>query len=178
MNLVQDVEINIRNYGKCKISFTGTHGTGKTTSVFETALLLKKHFPKETIEVFMENAKYSPLPINKNTTFDSQLWIFTNQIQKEIELMSKSSILVTDRTCVDSIAYTCLAGHSNLANAKMNLAHFHIQTYNLIYFKRAQTNQYCFADGLRVGDDDSFRMGIELKLDELYTKLFVQTISV
>ena len=154
-----------------KISFTGTHGTGKTTSVLKTAYDYKLKYPNKNIDILTENAKHSPLPINKKATEESQLWIFTNQIQKEIAVLSKSDVLITDRTIVDSIAYTKRRGFDKLAEKKLELAKYYISTYNTIYLKLIKNNDYCFQDSLRVHDDSTFRQEIEDILIEYYKQL-------
>jgi thymidylate kinase len=156
---------------KEKISFTGTHGTGKTTSVLKKAYECKINLPNKNIDILTENAKHSPLPINKKATEESQLWIFTNQIQKEIAILSKSDILITDRTCVDSIAYTKRRGFDKLASKKLELSKYYIHTYTTIYFKLIKNNNYCFEDKLRVHDDETFREEIEDILIEYYNQL-------
>lgn len=168
IDLIQEI---LDKKNKCKISFTGTHGTGKTTNVLQTALDFKMNFPKYNIEVFTENAKYSPYKINKEACEESQLWIFTNQIQQELYLLSKSDILITDRTCIDSIAYSYRRGFKQLANKKLELVKSYIHSYDIIYFKSILNNNYCFEDNTRIHNDDTFREEIEEILLELYHKL-------
>ena len=151
-----------------KIAYTGTHGTGKTTSVLKLSYEMKMKHHDKNIEVFMENAKHSPLPINLNSTQESQLWIFTNQIQQEIYLSSKADILILDRTCIDSIAYTRHRGFTNLAKRKLELAKYHIHSYDTIYFKTIKNNDYCFEDKTRIHDNNNFRQTIEDMLLEYY----------
>ncbi len=58
------------------IAFSGTHGTGKTTSVFKLAYELKMENPTLKIGVLQETARTCPHPINKDTTPQAQSWIF------------------------------------------------------------------------------------------------------
>jgi predicted ATPase len=84
------------------IGFTGTHGTGKTTAVFELATALKK----EGYDVSIKSnvARRCPLPINEKSTVRSQLWILATMMKEEIE--STSQITISDRTLLDVLAYT------------------------------------------------------------------------
>jgi Ni2+-binding GTPase involved in maturation of urease and hydrogenase len=49
-----------------KIAFSGSHGCGKTTSVFKKCFELKKEY--KNVDVLVETARESPFPINRETT--------------------------------------------------------------------------------------------------------------
>jgi predicted ATPase len=153
-----------------KVSYTGTHGTGKTTSVLSKAYEMKLSFPDKDITVFMENAKHSPYPINKNGTLESQMWIFTNQMQHEIYLTSKYDVVICDRSVVDAIAYTYFV-NKEAAEHMLQLAKYHVPTYDVIYFKTLANNDYLYENGVRDAEDRLYREGIERKLLEFYDKL-------
>lgn len=155
------------------ISFTGSHGTGKTTAVFKAAHRLKLRHPNKKIGTLAENASRCPYPINKEMTPEGQLWIFTSQIKDELSLIQQYDILVCDRTCVDAIAYTMVAGFTGLAEAMVQLALTHIHRYHTIIFKSTHQNQYLFRDGLRCVDDPLFRNRVETTLHSLYRRLGV-----
>jgi thymidylate kinase len=148
-------------------SFTGTHGVGKSTSVFDTAHKLKLSEKDKTVAVLMEVAKESPFAINKQTTPSSQMWIFTSQFQKELELMNRFHIVVTDRTVFDSIAYTKVAGFKDLADKMFELALYHAPIYTKIYFKLIKNNDFLINDGVRI-IDRTFRQNVEDELIGLY----------
>lgn len=153
------------------IAYTGTHGTGKTTSVFERAREEKIANPDKKVGIICENAAFSPFPINTKTTHDSQLWIFTSQLCKEIEMSQKYDILICDRTICDSIAYTVVAGFADLYDAMMKMAEHHITRYNEISFKTVEKNDWLHADGLRDAANTNWRMIVESKLKQIYTDL-------
>ena len=159
---------NIDTYS---IAYSGTHGTGKTTSVLETAQRFKKECPDKTVGVLMENIAKCPFPINGNTTDKSQLWIFSNQLQCELEMMGKYDVLISDRTIVDCIAYTRYAGFVALADGMELIASKHFAVYNKIVFKKTETNSYHFEDGFRDGKNDKFRTDIEQILLETYYRI-------
>jgi cytidylate kinase len=56
-----------------KIAFSGSHGTGKTTHVLKKAHELKLQYPNKSIDILSEVARKSYLPINQNSTKESQL---------------------------------------------------------------------------------------------------------
>jgi nicotinamide riboside kinase len=86
-----------------KIAFIGTHGVGKTTLCFELAACLKRL--DVGVDVVKEVARNCPLPINRETTSDSQLWILHTQIAREIELSQAYEAIVCDRAVLDNYAY-------------------------------------------------------------------------
>jgi AAA domain len=153
------------------IAFTGTHATGKTTSVYEKVREIKLRLKDKTVGIVTENAMFSPYPINKETTRESQLWIFTNQIQAEISLLARYDVVISDRTAVDSIAYTEVAGFHDLAQTMLDLVKHHIHIYDEIYFKRLTDNNYLIEDGVREGKSKEFQQEVEAVMLALYEEL-------
>lgn len=154
-----------------KIAFTGTHGTGKTTSVFEFAQSTKMNFPSKSVAVFHDNAARAPKGMyNKKGIEESQLWIFTNQMRTEIELTNTYDIVICDRTVFDSIAYTYWLDFTDLADKMFDLALHHLNSYNQIYFKQIKTNNYSFDCDHRDTKDLEYRQNIEDILMGLYEK--------
>ena len=153
------------------IAYSGSHGTGKTTSVFEKAKELKITMREKTVGVLAENVIFCPLPINKNTTPGSQMWIFTNKLQAEIEFLAKYDVVISDRTAVDAIAYTFVAGFRELGEAMLELVKQHIKNYDQIIFKSIKHNNYLIPDGLREGYDQKFQKDVEETLLGLYKDL-------
>ena len=151
-----------------KIAFTGTHGTGKTTAVYDLASQLKKEHPDKSVGIIMEIARHCPLPINKNATRKSQIWMFTHQVQLEISYQISYDIVICDRSIFDVIAYTKLGGYHELSSSLESIAYQYMDTYDEIIFKKAENNQFCFPDGVRDMDNE-FRMKVEETLIEIYT---------
>jgi predicted ATPase len=86
-----------------KIAFIGTHGVGKTTLCFELAACLKRL--DIGVDVVKEVARGCPLPINRDTTADAQLWILHSQIAHEIAIANAYEAVVCDRSVLDNYAY-------------------------------------------------------------------------
>jgi hypothetical protein len=152
------------------IAFTGTHGVGKTTSVYKKAHDLKIQLPDKKVGVFNENAAWCPFPINEGTTRDAQLWMFTNQISTEMEYLSRYDIVVSDRTCVDCIAYSIYRGFDDIAEKMIEFSRCHIHRYKEVYFKEIEKNPWALEDGFR-SVEEHFRKNIELILKSLYEVL-------
>ena len=93
-----------------QIAFSGTHGTGKsTTAALEYHNQKIIHHGKSVI-LLCDLEALCPFPINRETTEQAQSWLFANQIQSEIQASSRFDVVVTDRTIIDIIAYTYVAG--------------------------------------------------------------------
>lgn len=159
------------------IAFTGTHGVGKTTAVYQKAHQLKLEIPNKKIGIFNENAAWCPFPINEGTTREAQLWMFTNQISTEMEYLSRYDIIVSDRTCVDCIAYSIQRGFYDIAEKMTDFSKIHIHRYKEIYFKEVDKNPYVVDDGFR-SIEESFRINIEKILKSLYKILNINVIYV
>jgi len=112
-----------------KIALIGTHGTGKTTLLYSLAAELKK----KGIDVGMvsETARKCPLPINRNTSFDAQLWIMTAQISKELETLKKYGHVICDRSVLDAYVYALVAGCSHRIMEK--IADTWIGSYDVLF---------------------------------------------
>ena len=155
------------------ISYTGSHGSGKTTAVYKTAFEMKLKYNDKRVVTLAEIASESPFKINKETTEESQLWIFTSQIKRELEMINMYDIIVGDRTCVDCIGYSLVAGFYALADAMIEVAKSHVHVYNEIIFKTIANNPYHFKDGIR-SSDTKFRSDVENAILEAYKMIGIE----
>lgn len=151
------------------IAYSGTHGTGKTTAVYNRIAELKKEYPNLLIGPHVENLVFCPYPINKESTEESQLWVFTNHIQAELHLMTRYDIVVSDRSAVDVIAYTSAHGFQDLAERMMGIVKHHIHHYSEIIMMPIRPD-YLHGDGLR-DVDESFRNEVHDHLTRIYKEL-------
>lgn len=153
------------------IAQTGTHGTGKTTAAANMLERMKKQFPDKSVHPAVDQEALCPYAINSSTSAASQLWIFTRIINKELALLSRFDLVVTDRTVVDAIAYTHAAGFQSLATNMLFLASDHMHRYRKIVFRQAETNQWCSRDGIRAAGNDPFRIRVEAVMRQMYENL-------
>lgn len=151
-----------------KIAYSGTHGTGKTTSCFNLATQCKLVCNNKSVHLITEVASESPFKINKSTTEESQTWIFNKQMLVELECCSKYKLVITDRTIVDNIGYTMVAGFNNLALGQIEFAKSFMHTYDKIFFRHTNHNNFHFEDGIRDGVDKDFRDKVQDKMIEIY----------
>lgn len=114
------------------IGISGTHSSGKTT----TMDYLKQKYPK--LNLVSEAARDCPYPINENTSFESQEWIFRTQIKRELDA-PLNDITISDRTVYDQLAYVKYAyQHHNITYAEYDMLEKRIlawgKTYDLIAY--------------------------------------------
>lgn len=91
-----------------KLALIGSHGVGKTTLCFDVAGRLKRQ--DRAVELVMEVARRSPLPINRETTFAAQAWILHTQIAHELAAEAEAEIVLCDRSVLDNYAYLVQQG--------------------------------------------------------------------
>ncbi len=152
------------------IAYSGTHGTGKTTAVYDRIASLKKEKPELIIGPHAENLVFCPYPINGKSTEERQMWVFTNHIQAELNLMTHYDIVVSDRSAVDAIAYTSAHGFKDLAERMLGLVQHHMAHYSEIVFMMSEGNDHLHDDGLRELDMP-FRKEVQVHMLWIYTQL-------
>lgn len=152
------------------IAYSGTHSTGKTTAVYDRIGALKRQHPDKLIGPHVENLVFCPYPINGNSSEKTQLWVFTNHIQAELNLMTRYDIVVSDRSAVDAIAYTSAHGWKDLAEQMMSLVQSHMAHYSEIVFMMAEGNRHVHADGFR-DVDEAFRKEVQVHMLWIYGQL-------
>jgi deoxyadenosine/deoxycytidine kinase len=110
-----------------KIGICGSHGVGKTTLM----KLLKKEMP--TINLVTEAARECPYPINEKTGFQSQEWIFREQVRRELSVPI-DDITISDRTVYDQLAYITYAyEHGNITYEECRMLERFISYWGFTY---------------------------------------------
>ena len=111
-----------------KIAFLGSHGVGKTTLCFDLAAQLKRRH--KNVDMVKEVARGSPLPLNRKTSREAQLWILTTQVAEEIRAATHADVVVCDRAALDNYAYFFLACGRDAAVEKF--VQMWMKTYDLL----------------------------------------------
>jgi thymidylate kinase len=143
-----------------KIAFIGTHGVGKTTLCFDLGAVLKKRGLH--VDLVKEVARLSPLPINRKTSLEAQLWILTTQIAEEIRSSALHEVVVCDRSVLDNYAYLVFAaGRQKWVEPLVNRW---MKSYDLLFKVPLVTEAQ--ADGVR-DTDEFFMRQIDRLVDEL-----------
>lgn len=154
-----------------KIGFIGAQGTGKTTLAYKLAYNLK--LQGHDVYVLSEVARSCPLPINEGTTRESQLWIMGKQITREQS--AKGKIMVSDRTLLDSFAYSIWTDSEFFKYAKPFVSEY-MKTYDFVFYLEPNDN-YLIEDGIRSADKQ-FRDDIDNIMCSLIKELDINVIKV
>jgi nicotinamide riboside kinase len=143
-----------------KLAFIGTHGVGKTTLCYDLAAVLKRQ--GVNVDMVKEVARLSPLPINRKTSLEAQLWILTTQVAEEIRSASQADVVVCDRSVLDNYAYLTFA--CGRQKPIERFVEYWLKTYDLL-FKVPISGAAC-ADGVR-DTDEFFMRNIDTLVDTL-----------
>ena len=143
-----------------KIAFIGTHGVGKTTLCYDLGAILKKRGLH--VDLVKEVARLSPLPINRKTSLEAQMWILTTQIAEEIRSAAHHEVVVCDRSVLDNYAYLVFAaGKQRWLEPLVNRW---MRSYDLLF--KVPISGAASADGVR-DTDEFFMRQIDKLVDEL-----------
>ncbi len=143
-----------------KIAFIGTHGVGKTTLCYDVGAVLKKKGLH--VDLVKEVARLSPLPINRKTSLEAQLWILTTQVAEEIRSGAQHEVVICDRSVLDNYAYLVFAaGRQRWLEPLVNRW---MKSYDLLF--KVPISGGAAADGVR-DTDEFFMRQIDRLVDEL-----------
>ncbi len=86
-----------------KVAFTGAQGVGKTT-ILET---VRKRLVDEgrNVQTLPELIRECPYPADRESTFNTQLWISSHTIMRETDLAEHAEIVLVDRPITDIAVY-------------------------------------------------------------------------
>ena len=133
-----------------KLAFIGTHGVGKTTLCYDLASALKRQ--NLHVDVVKEVARLSPLPINRKTSLDAQIWILATQVAEEIRSASQHDVVICDRSVLDNYAYLLFAAGRQKPIERF--VDYWMRTYDLLF--KVPMSGSVTEDGVR--DTDEFFM--------------------
>lgn len=147
-----------------KLGLISTHCTGKTTLTYTVAGELKKQGIKvRPITEIATSAFERGFPINKNTTLESQAWIFHTQCALELEAeMYNYEVTICDRTVLDNYCYMENSLGKQKEYLDMVLNHVKLHPYNKLYLIPI-TNNELENDNVR-DTDVNFQRKIDIKL--------------
>ena len=143
-----------------KLAFIGTHGVGKTTLCYDLASVLKRQ--GINVDLVKEVARLSPLPINRKTSLEAQLWILTEQIAEEIRSSAHHEVVICDRSVLDNYAYMTFA--CGRQKPIERFVDYWMKSYDLLF--KVPISGGAAADGVR-DTDEFFMRQIDRLVDEL-----------
>jgi len=158
-----------------RISFSGTHCAGKTTSIHGVASHLKQE-GYESVQIVPEVARFCPFPINEESCFNTALWIVVHQMLWESQ-MKDAQVLLLDRCVLDEIGYALSAWKSGkMSGAEYGIISGIARKWNewkpinlLLYFKP----RILIPDGTRSLDDD-WQMRIDAGITAIIGRFHVK----
>lgn len=151
------------------IAFSGTHGTGKSSVAYDLAAKLK--IAGKNVVVCDELARECPLPINQEAGELTQHWIISSQMRREIKLMNKYDVVISDRSVIDSLAYGTVLGVVDDSWGYVLNTYINKYYYGL-YLLDPNVFDYHVPDGVR-DMDSKFRMDVHKQMVDLYVKFNV-----
>jgi nicotinamide riboside kinase len=143
-----------------KLAFIGTHGVGKTTLCYDLAAVLKRQ--GINVDMVKEVARLSPLPINRKTSLEAQMWILATQMAEEIRSGSQHDVVVCDRSVLDNYAYMTFA--CGRQKPIERFVDYWMKTYDLLF--KVPISGMAAADGVR-DTDEFFMRNIDTLVDTL-----------
>jgi len=143
-----------------KLAFIGTHGVGKTTLCYDLASALKRQ--GLNIDMVKEVARLSPLPINRKTSLEAQLWILASQVAEEIRSTAHHEVVICDRSVLDNYAYMTFA--CGRQKPIERFVDYWMKSYDLLF--KVPISGSAAADGVR-DTDEFFMRAIDQLVDTL-----------
>ncbi|MCU0255104.1 MAG: ATP-binding protein [Vicinamibacterales bacterium] len=143
-----------------KVAFIGTHGVGKTTLCYDLVASLKRR--GVNADMVKEVARLSPLPINRQTSLDAQIWILMTQVAEEIRSAAQHDAVVCDRSVLDNYAYLARAC-GRQPEVEAFVVHW-MRSYDRLF--KVPITGLATPDGVR-DVDDGFVTGIDALVDTL-----------
>jgi len=119
-----------------KICIIGTHGIGKSTLSY----MLAAHYKKlgKSVKIVQEVARSCPYPLNDGMTKESCLWIYHEQMRKELEAVRTFDTVICDRSVIDSFMYAkaqnCFNDQDSFMFFSYEAANEWMSTYDQILF--------------------------------------------
>jgi predicted ATPase len=161
-----------------KILITGAFSTGKTTLVSE----VRVESARQGLEIATvgDVARSCPLPLNREQTLLSSLWLLGTQVANESLTQSKqpSIAVICDRGVPDIVSHTvevapCTSSQHYLS-IFVSMAKSWAQTYDRILWARPDPAFGIESDGLRIVDS-SYRRALDLRMPAVFQSLGVHS---
>jgi len=159
---------------KMKIGFVGTHGSGKTYLVSRIhAEIIREGINSDIVK---EVSRILPrgFEVNRFTTPDAQEHILRTQINKEVEAMLMSEIVVCDRITLDNYAYYVRRFGRREGVEQMLRRHLLEEPYDFIF--KVPPIGPLVDDGFRDAQDLAFQRDIDRLVDKLMAR-FMPTLA-
>jgi nicotinamide riboside kinase len=151
-----------------KIAVVGTHGAGKSTFALKIAHHLRTI--GQNVDIIQERVRYSPFKFNEGSTPQTAMWLYHNQVCRELESSARGfDTIVCDRSVLDCLVY---AEYFNIFNEYLHYlvdsAFEWMFTYDKIFL--IQPDVALTLDGIR-SEDEAFRDGVADIFDVVFDSI-------
>ena len=149
-----------------RIAIIGTHSAGKTSLSY--MLAVRHKIRGESVKIVQECARSCPYPLNEGMTKEACLWIYFEQMKKELEAMQKFDTIICDRSSIDSFIYAIAQNCYDNSDWHMEICYLAacewMHSYDeIIYVKSGGMKP--IADGVR-STDIEFQLRVEKIFDD------------
>lgn len=145
-----------------KIVLIGTHGVGKTTTSYGIGYRLKQM--RYDTDVLYEGARKCPLPLNKNSTIESQKWILGDQLKQESLINPRIDFAICDRSLLDIYVYSKFV-NPRFAKTLLPFVIDHMKTFDHIFYLPIK-DDYFKGDSIR-SSDKQYQIDIDNEINEI-----------
>lgn len=134
-----------------KIAIIGTHSAGKSTFALKVAHHLRAK--GENVDIVQERVRYSPFPFNDKSTVETAMWLYHNQVCRELESQARGfDTIVCDRSVIDCLVYADYWKlYSHYLNELVECAFEWMYTYDKIFL--ISPDVPLKEDGIRSSDE-------------------------
>lgn len=152
-----------------KIAVSGSHSTGKTTylRMLHDYLLHQQ----VSVKIIANDATACPLPIKRNQTFLSTMWLIANCIKNEVEAHNGCDVLLVDRPVIDAWGYyktsTMFRLNSDEELVGMGIVASWMKTYDHVLTSRIDNSYKKEYDS----EDMEYQKSVESNILSTYTLL-------
>lgn len=153
------------------ISFSGAHGTGKSSAVMQCGATLKKHLYDKSITIIEENAREIARYFGglKNSLEFNRLCMI-DHLHKEFRSLELHDITITDRTVLDTLVYA-MTYQVPIPAEYYSLAMNHMKNYSSVVFVRPDSPATSITnDGFRDTD-----LTMRNEIDKMFEKMLSLT---
>ncbi len=157
-----------------KISLSSTQGTGKTTlATLVAGELKRRHVEAKALSEMSTLAREKGLPINENTTRETQLWILHSQFAEELAYQARTTppkyeVVICDRG-IDNYCYLERRHGQDEYALQMTLGHVRDFPYDKIYVLPIVNEEIPGGEGVRSTDSD-FQKEMDTRIRDFLTQ--------
>jgi len=134
----------------------------------------------QSCKIVQEVVRSCPYPINEGMSREACLWVYHEQVKKEVEAKQKHEVVICDRSAIDSFVYAKVKNCLNLEDPYMlscyEAAQSWMETYDQIFFVVPDEFKPV-SDGVR-SPDVTFQISVHKAFEFLVDNLNVEVTKI